>query len=122
MLQCRGCFYGSDFNLNSGVKEASSPLPLPIWNVEVPCSGLRMPPWPLVLSTAAPCVLWMLPWFLSVLSVDCSCGMSHELRSLLIPQREAEELVFLETLAHPGTRLPAQLGVILNNLQAVLSF
>lgn len=24
MLQCRGCFYGSDFNLNSGVKEASS--------------------------------------------------------------------------------------------------
>lgn len=60
--------------------------------------------------------------FLTVLSVDCSCGMSHELRSLIIPQREAEELVFLETLAHPGTRLPAQLGVILNNLQAVLSF
>lgn len=24
MLQCRGCFYGSDFNLNSAVKEASS--------------------------------------------------------------------------------------------------
>lgn len=24
MLLCRGCFYGSDFNLNSGVKEASS--------------------------------------------------------------------------------------------------
>lgn len=49
-------------------------------------------------------------------------AMSHELRSLIIPQREAEELVFLETLAHPGTRLPAQLAVILNNLQAVLSF
>lgn len=47
--------------------------------------------------------------------------MSHELRSLIIPQREAEELVFLEMLAHPGTRRPAQLGVILNNLQAVLS-
>lgn len=24
MLHCRGCFCGSDFNLNSGVKEASS--------------------------------------------------------------------------------------------------
>lgn len=47
--------------------------------------------------------------------------MSHELRALIIPQREAES-VFLEMLAHPGTRLPAQLGVMLNNLQAVLSF
>lgn len=116
MLQCRGRFYGSDFNLNSGVKEASSSSS----HLERG-SGLRMPPWPLVLSTAALCVLWMLPWFLSVLSVHCGCGMSHELRSLLIPQREAD-LVFLETLAHPGTRLPAQLGVILNHLQAALSF
>lgn len=57
-----------------------------------------------------------------MLSVDCSCGMSHKLRLLIISQCEAEELVFLEMLAHQSNSILAKVGAILNNLQTVLSF
>lgn len=48
--------------------------------------------------------------------------MSHKLRLLIISQCEAEELVFLEMLAHQSNSIPAKVGAILNNLQTVLSF
>lgn len=48
--------------------------------------------------------------------------MSHQLRSLIISQREAAELVLLEILAQQANSIPAKVGVILNKLLAVLSF
>lgn len=60
MLQCRGCFYGSDFNLNSGVKEASS------FSSHLECGHSVFQAEDASVATSAEhscpvCVLWMLP-------------------------------------------------------------